>query len=162
MQIFIILKLLILLAVANGVPVLAKRLFGNRLSYALDGGARFIDGRPLFGTSKTVRGLLLSIAATTAVPPLLGLDFTTGFLVGLGAMAGDLLSSFTKRRLGMKPSGRATGLDQIPESLLPALMCWEHLSLSVTDVIVLVALFFVGEVILSRLLFSLHIRDRPY
>ena len=41
-------------------------------------------------------------------------------------------------------------------------MCWEHLSLSVTDVIVLVALFFVGEVILSRLLFSVHIRDRPF
>jgi CDP-diglyceride synthetase len=162
MQIFIILKLLILLAVANGVPVIAKRLFGNRLSYALDGGARFIDGRPLFGTSKTVRGLLLSIAVTTAVPPLLALDFTTGFLVGLGAMAGDLLSSFTKRRLGMKPSSKATGLDQIPESLLPALMCWKHLSLSFIDVIALVGAFFVGEILLSLLLFKAHIRDRPY
>jgi CDP-archaeol synthase len=162
MQIFIILKLLILLAVANGAPVIAKRLFGNRLSNALDGGARFIDGRPLFGTSKTVRGLLLSIAATTAVPPLLGLDFTTGFLIGLGAMAGDLLSSFTKRRLGMKPSSKATGLDQIPESLLPALMCWKHLSLSFIDVIALVGAFFVGEILLSLLLFKAHIRDRPY
>jgi CDP-diglyceride synthetase len=162
MQILIILKLLILLAVANGVPVLAKRLLGNRLSYALDGGAHFIDGRALFGTSKTVRGLLLSIAATTAVPPLLGLDFTTGFLVGLGAMAGDLLSSFTKRRLGMKPSSKATGLDQIPESLLPALMCWKHLSLSFIDVIALVGAFFVGEILLSLLLFKAHIRDRPY
>jgi hypothetical protein len=162
MQTFIILKLLILLAVANGVPVIAKRLFGNRLSYALDGGARFIDGRPLFGTSKTVRGLLLSIAATTAVPPLLGLDSTTGFLIGLGAMAGDLLSSFTKRRLGMKPSSRAIGLDHIPESLLPALMCWKHLSLSLTDVITLVAAFFVGGILLSLLLFKAHIRDRPY
>ena len=162
MQIFVILKLLTLLAVANGVPVIAKRLFGNHLSYALDGGARFIDGRPLFGTSKTVRGLLLSIAATTAVPPLLGLDFTTGFLIGLGAMAGDLLSSFTKRRLGMKPSSRATGLDQIPESLLPALICWKHLSLSLTDVIALVVAFFVGEILLSLLLFKAHIRDRPY
>jgi hypothetical protein len=162
MQIFIILKLLILLAVANGVPVIAKRLFGNRLSYALDGGARFIDGRPLFGTSKTVRGLLLSIAVTTAVPPLLALDFTTGFLVGLGAMAGDLLSSFTKRRLGMKPSSRATGLDQIPESLLPALMCWKHLSLSLADVIALVTAFFVSGILLSLLLFKAHVRDRPY
>jgi CDP-archaeol synthase len=162
MQIFITLKLLILLAVANGVPVIAKRLFGNRLSYALDGGSRFIDGRSLFGTSKTVRGLLLSIGATSAASPLFGLDFTTGFLVGLGAMAGDLLSSFTKRRLGMKPSSRATGLDQIPESLLPALMCWKHLSLSLADVIALVAAFFVGEILLSLLLFKAHIRDRPY
>ena len=162
MQIFIILKLLILLAVANGAPVVAKRLFGNRLSYALDGGARFIDGRALFGTSKTVRGLLLSIGATIVASPLFGLDFTTGFLVGLGAMAGDLLSSFTKRRLGMKPSSKATGLDQIPESLLPALMCWKHLSLSFIDVIALVGAFFVGEILLSLLLFKAHIRDRPY
>lgn len=162
MHIIVIFKLLILLAVANGVPVIAKRLFGNRLSCALDGGARFIDGRPLFGASKTLRGLLFSIVVTTAVPPFIDLDFTSGFLVGLGAMAGDLLSSFTKRRLSIKPSGRATGLDQIPESLLPALMCWKHLSLSVTDVIVLVAVFFVGEIILSRLLFKVRIRDRPY
>jgi CDP-2,3-bis-(O-geranylgeranyl)-sn-glycerol synthase len=162
MQTLVIFKLLILLAVANGVPVIAKRLFRNRLSCALDGGTRFIDGRPLFGTSKTLRGLLLSIVVTTVVPPLLNLDFASGFLVGLGAMTGDLLASFTKRRLGIKPSGRATGLDQIPESLLPALMCWKHLSLSVADVIALVAVFFVGEISLSHLLFRMHIRDRPY
>jgi CDP-archaeol synthase len=162
MQIIVVLKLLILLTVANGVPVIAKRLLGNHLACALDGGARFIDGQVLFGASKTVRGLLLSIAATMAVPPLFGLDFTTGFLVGLGAMAGDLLSSFTKRRLGMKPSSKATGLDQIPESLLPALMCWKHLSLSLIDVIALVGAFFVGEILLSRLLFKVRIRERPY
>ncbi len=162
MQILLIFKLLILLAVANGVPVLAKRLFGNRPSYALDGGARFIDGRPLFGASKTWRGLLLSIVVTTAVSPLLRLEFASGFLVGLGAMVGDLLSSFTKRRLGIKPSNKATGLDQVPESLLPAIMCWKHLSLSAVDVMIVVAIFFVGEIILSRLMFSLHIRDRPY
>jgi CDP-archaeol synthase len=162
MQIVVILKLLMLLAVANGVPVLAKRLLGNHLSYALDGDARFIDGHPLFGASKTVRGLLLSIAATTAASPLFGLDFTTGFLVGLGSMTGDLLSSFTKRRLGMKPSSKATGLDQIPESLLPALLCWKHLSLSLIDVISLVGAFVVGEILLSRLLFKARIRDRPY
>ena len=162
MQILVIFRLLILLAVANGVPVLAKRLFGNRLSCALDGGARFIDGCPLFGASKTLRGLLLSIVVTTAVSPLLDLDFTSGFLVGLGAMVGDLLSSFTKRRLGIRPSGRATGLDQVPESLLPALICWKHLSLSALDVIGVVVVFFAGEIVLSRLMFRLHVRDRPY
>lgn len=162
MQILVILRLLILLAIANGVPVLAKRLLGARLSCALDGGARFIDGRPLFGASKTLRGLLLSIVFTTALAPLLGLDFTSGFLVGLGAMVGDLFSSFTKRRLDIQPSGRATGLDQVPESLLPAILCWQHLSLSAVDVIALVIVFFVGEIFVSRVMFRLHVRDRPY
>ena len=77
-------------------------------------------------------------------------------------MTGDLLSSFTKRRLALKPSSRATGLDQIPESLVPALMCWHELSLTVADVVAVVGLFFFGEIVLSRLLFRMHIRDRPY
>ena len=77
-------------------------------------------------------------------------------------MVGDLISSFIKRRMGRPPSSRALGLDQIPESLLPALACKSLLALTVADVILVVALFSVGGFILSGLLFKLHIRDRPY
>lgn len=158
----IVLKLLLLLTIANGAPVVAKRLLGSRLSYPLDGHARFLDGRPLFGTSKTIRGLVLSIAMTSGVAPMLELKLSTGFLIGTGAMVGDLLSSFTKRRLGLKPSSRTTGLDQIPESLLPALLCWQELSLTAADGVAMVGGFLIGEIILSRWLFRMHIRDRPY
>jgi CDP-2,3-bis-(O-geranylgeranyl)-sn-glycerol synthase len=162
MQVLIILELLVLLTIANGVPVIAKRLLGDRLAWPLDGNARFIDGRPLFGASKTIRGLALAVVATGAVAPLLGLAVTTGVLVGAGAMAGDLVSSFTKRRLDFKPSSRATGLDQIPESLIPALLCRQELGLGPADIVAVVAIFFAGEIVLSRLLFRMHIRDRPY
>ena len=50
----------------------------------------------------------------------------------------------------------------VDAALLPALMCWKHLSLSLADVIALVGAFFVGEILLSLLLFKAHIRDRPY
>lgn len=162
MQTLVILKLLALLTIANGAPVIARHLLGDRLSFPLDGYARFIDGRPLLGASKTVRGLVLSVVATDIVALLLGMSLRTGILVGVGAMAGDLLSSFTKRRLALEPSSRATGLDQIPESLVPALMCWHELSLTTADVVAVVGLFFLGEIVLSRLLFRMHIRDRPY
>ena len=65
----IILQLLFLLMVANGTPVIAKKLLGSRCSYPLDGGVGFIDGRPLFGTSKTIRGILLAIVTTVAAAP---------------------------------------------------------------------------------------------
>jgi len=78
------------------------------------------------------------------------------------AMSGDLFSSFVKRRLGRPPSSRAIGLDQVPESLLPLLACTFFLPLSFLDVIVTLLLFFVGELALSRVLFKLHIRNRPY
>ena len=162
MQVLIILELLILLTIANGVPVIAKRLLGDRFAWPLDGNVRFIDGRPLFGASKTIRGLVLAVVATGAVAPLLGLAVTTGVLVGAGAMVGDLSSSFTKRRLDFKPSSRATGLDQVPESLIPVLLCRQELGLGAADIVAVVAIFFAGEILLSRLLFRMHIRDRPY
>lgn len=78
------------------------------------------------------------------------------------AMAGDLLSSFLKRRLKFQPSSRATGLDQIPESLLPALACRPMLGFTAIDISAVVTVFSIGEMALSRLLFQWHVRDEPF
>ena len=77
-------------------------------------------------------------------------------------MAGDLFSSFVKRRLNLRPSSRALGLDQVPESLFPLLACRDVLSLTAADIALAVGIFFVGELILSRLLYKAHLRDEPY
>ena len=115
-------RLLILLAVANGAPVIAKRIFGERYSQPLDWAAPFIDGKPVFGPSKTIRGILSAIIATTASGPLLGLKAEIGGLIAVAAMTGDLFSSFIKRRFGSAPSSQALGLDQIPK-FAPATGC---------------------------------------
>lgn len=162
MQYLSILQLIILLSVANGSPVIAKRIFGDNYAQPLDGNIKFVDGQPLFGASKTVRGILASILVTPACAPLLGLKLEIGLVVAITAMAGDLLSSFLKRRFGLEPSSKALGLDQIPESLFPLLACRHALSLTALDIVAATALFFVGEVLLSRVLFRLHVRDRPY
>ncbi len=162
MEILVVLQLLMLLAVANGTPVIAKRLLGRRFAAPLDGGLSFFDGRPLFGASKTLRGIAVSIPATALAAPLFGLDMQIGAIIGASSMAGDLLSSFLKRRLNLAPSQQALGLDQVPESLFPLLACRAALSLSALDIAAGVVLFFVGELLLSRLLYRLHIRDRPY
>ena len=158
----IILQLLILLMLANGTPVIAKKLLGDRYSYPLDGNLTFADGRPVFGRSKTIRGIALAVLITTAGAPLVGLDWRIGLLVGGFAMAGDLFSSFCKRRRGLPSSSRASGLDQIPESLLPLLACRNLLALTVADIVVCVVMFVIGEVVLSRLLYAFRLRDRPY
>src|SRR5215831_5236302 len=89
-----ILQLLALLVLANGAPVAAKKVLGERFAYPLDGGAAFVDGRPLFGQSKTIRGVVFAVLAATIGAPLVGLEWQIGFLVGSLAMAGDLTSSF--------------------------------------------------------------------
>lgn len=162
MQTLVVIQLLILLTLANGAPVIAKRLLGSRLAWPLDGGVRFVDGRPLFGPSKTFRGLVVSVLVTAALAPLLGFGVMIGVIVAVTAMFGDLLSSFLKRRMRRPPSSQALGLDQVPESLFPLLACRSELDLSAVDITVTVALFFVGELLLSRLLYKLRIRDRPY
>ena len=121
-----------------------------------------MDGRRLLGPSKTVRGIVLATLVTAAGSALLDLGWWLGALVGSLAMAGDVFSSFVKRRLRMPPSSKAPGLDQIPEALFPVLACWAWLSLSLVDMALTVALFFVGGIVFSRLFFALGLRDRPY
>ncbi len=162
MNLTAIVQLLVLLAIANTAPIVGKRLFGARLAYAIDGGLQFFDGRPLFGPSKTIRGLVLAVLVTSAAAPLIAVTWQTGALIGSLAMVGDLLSSFLKRRLKLPPSSKATGLDQVPESLLPTLACRGILSLSTLDIVVCVLVFLVGEIILARLSYRLRFRDRPY
>src|SRR3981081_4372932 len=94
MQLLHILQILVLLTLANGTPIVAKKVFGPRFTLPLDGGSTFYDGRPLFGPSKTVRGILTSIVITTAGAPLVGLDLTIGAIIASAAMAGHGFSRF--------------------------------------------------------------------
>ena len=162
MHIGSILQLMVLLTLANGAPVVAKKIFGGRFALPLDFGLMFFDGRPVFGSSKTFRGIAVAIFAAAIGAPLVGLDPIVGVTAAGAAMAGDLFSSFVKRRLNLPPSSQARGLDQIPESLLPMLACRDALSLTAVDIVLGVGVFFAGELVLSRLLFRAHLRDEPY
>ncbi len=157
-----ILQLLLLIWIANGAPVVARTLFGTRLGYPLDGGVRFWDGRPFLGPAKTLRGVVAAVVVTTLAALGLGLAPGLGALVGSAAVAGDLVSSFIKRRLGIPASGRARGLDQVPEALLPALFAAPSLDLEAAEVLLVVGLFVVLAVALSPVLCRMRVRETPY
>jgi len=156
------LKLLLLLGVANGAPLLAHRLLGSRCGWPLDGKLVFVDGHRLLGSSKTVRGLVVAIVATACAAPVLGIAPALGARIGLAAMAGDATASFIKRRLGLAPGARCQGLDQIPESLLPLLAVAGPLGLTLPQIAGVPFAFYLLELPVSRLLFRLGIRERPY
>src|ERR1035437_11189832 len=48
---------------------------GDFISHPVDGGRGFVDGQPLFGPSKTTRGIVLSVLVTSACAPLLGVQW---------------------------------------------------------------------------------------
>ena len=119
MQFFELLLLVAPAFVSNAVPV----VFGG--GQKLDFGKKFPDGKRIFGDSKTIRGLFSGIVAGTiigtlivfAIPYLswlsLGQKISLAFLISTGAMAGDLLGSFTKRRFGLAPGSQYFLLDQL-------------------------------------------------
>ena len=166
------LKLLTLIIVANGSPIVAQKLLGNRWRSPLDAGKHFIDRKPLLGAAKTWRGILAACLLTSLAAWIMHLYPMTGFLIALCAMLGDLLSSFIKRRLGMPSSSMALGLDQIPESLSPLLLVKVFAPALLppplqadptwTMVWQIVAMFFIAELLVSKILYRLHIRNEPY
>jgi CDP-diglyceride synthetase len=155
-------KLLALILIANGAPLFANRLLGERGAWPIDGGLRFIDGRPLLGRGKTWRGLGAGVLACAVTAPLLGLSVALGVVVGATAMLGDALASCIKRRLGIPSGGHALGLDQVPEALLPLLACRVFIDIGAGWILVITLVFAVSVLLISRVLFALGVRDTPY
>jgi CDP-2,3-bis-(O-geranylgeranyl)-sn-glycerol synthase len=97
--------------VANAAPL----VFGG--GKPLDRGRNFIDGRPIFGAHKTVRGVVAGILAgslvglgESLVDPRLAI---AGVAISFGAVLGDLLGAFVKRRLNMPPGRLFPVVDQL-------------------------------------------------
>ncbi|MFO1428981.1 MAG: CDP-archaeol synthase [Candidatus Competibacteraceae bacterium] len=155
-------QLLLLILVANGAPILGAATFGSHAAWPVDGGCLWFDGHPLLGVSKTWRGVLLAVSATTVMAWLLHLPLRVGLQVGAFAVLGDFLSSFSKRRMGLASSSMALGLDQIPEALLPLLAVKQDFRLDWSDILETVAAFIILELLLSQILYRLNIRNRPY
>jgi len=161
MSIYLI-HLLLLIIIANGAPIILCAIMGNYLDFAIDFGYRLPDNNPLFGSSKTWRGVVAAVIFTSIAAILIGYPASTGAQVAIYAALGDILSSFIKRRLGMAPSSMAPLLDQVPESFLPAVMLMDTFELDLQSIIILVCVFIVVELLLSGIFFKLGIRKRPY
>jgi CDP-2,3-bis-(O-geranylgeranyl)-sn-glycerol synthase len=107
---------------ANAAPV----IFGG--GQPMDFGRTFFDGKPFLGSHKTFRGFLAGIIVGTLVGLLqtilyeqflfqYGVQFQytifLGFMLSLGALTGDLIESFIKRRLNRSPGSSLPIADQI-------------------------------------------------
>jgi len=104
---------------ANAIPVI---LGGGR---PIDSGRTFLDGKPIFGAHKTFRGFFAGLLIGTLIgalqsviseffsTPLFQYPLLLGFTISLGALLGDLLDSFIKRRLNLSPGAPFPIVDQL-------------------------------------------------
>lgn len=107
--------------VANGTPV----VFGG--GPPIDGGKKLSDGFRIFGDGKTTQGFLLGLLGGIIIGLIQNFiwgrpgGWTISILLALGALLGDLVGSFLKRRMGLRRGSSAIGLDQL-EFLVGALL----------------------------------------
>ena len=149
--------------VANAAPVV---LGGGR---PIDGGRKFTDGRPIFGPGKSILGFVAGLIAGSVFAMLQGVAVgllysysLRGFLLALGALTGDLLGSFIKRRINLARGAAAPGLDQLGFVVLALLFAsplfvpgWEViLTILVITPPIHLATNFIGH--------KLKLKDRPY
>jgi hypothetical protein len=146
-------QLLTLIITANGAPVLARLLFGDKLNTAVDLGSVWTDNHPLFGASKTWRGIAAALLATAMLALFLGYSAQIGIQIAAYAIIGDLMSSFIKRRFAMPVSAAAVLLDQVPESLFPALLMMTVFRLHLVSIVWLVIIFTVIDLVVTYFLY---------
>ncbi|MDW8063516.1 MAG: CDP-2,3-bis-(O-geranylgeranyl)-sn-glycerol synthase [Candidatus Caldarchaeum sp.] len=102
--------------VSNATPVVAVKLL--KKATPIDGGKNFPDGRRILGDGKTFEGLVSGVSAGFAVGAAMNFLFPwlfsllEVFLLSLGAMIGDIVGAFFKRRMGLKQGSPAPVLDQ--------------------------------------------------
>jgi len=155
-------KLLVLLGTANTMPIIARLVLKRRAETPVDFNMPFWDGRPLFGPHKTWRGIAASIAGTALMSWMVDMGPAAGFWLASFSMAGDLISSFIKRRLNLKSGARATGLDQAIEAFLPLALMKNQLSLTWTECFGITIVFTILEMVLSPVFYRLGFRRHPY
>jgi CDP-diglyceride synthetase len=158
----VFLHILVLLIATNGAPVIVAFVCGSHGALPIDLGRQCADGRPIFGASKTWRGLASALLTSTVLACIFGYGLDFGLAFGALVITGDLCSSFIKRRLGLEPSSKSLGLDQLPESLLPSVYAVVSLNIVWWWAPVFALTFMLIEIVVSKPLYWLHIRNRPY
>ncbi|AFZ70890.1 CDP-diglyceride synthetase [Caldisphaera lagunensis DSM 15908] len=98
--------------VANGTPVIVHGL------PPIDMGKKWRDGRRIFGDGKTWGGILSGIIAGLIIGSIESVIIWhnmlyDAFIASFGALIGDLIASFIKRRIGLERGAPAPLLDQL-------------------------------------------------
>ncbi len=161
--------------VANMSPVLVKRRF-ERFAVPIDGG-RCWRGQRILGDHKTWRGLIAGAVTGVAVyegqrflycagllRPLALFDYEPwpvigGLLMGVGALVGDAVKSFFKRRTGIAPGKSWLGFDQVDFYVGAAAMLAPLYAPPLLPFVASLPIVFVGDMATNALGYRLGLKD---
>jgi len=85
-----------------------------------------------------------------------------GLLIGTGAIGGDVVKSFLKRRRGIVAGARWIPADQLDFAVGALLLIQPRAHLRGTDIALILAFTFVGDIVVNQVSFRLGIRDTAW
>jgi CDP-2,3-bis-(O-geranylgeranyl)-sn-glycerol synthase len=151
---------------ANGAPV----LFGG--GRPIDSGKLSRDGKPIFGSHKTIRGFVFGLLIGTfvgwvqeAYGPSVGLpqgSIILGFALSLGALIGDLIGSFIKRRMNLKPGAHLPLSDQMDFVLIALLFSLPVQPPTITYALIILVLTAPIHYMVNIMAYLLKLKKTPW
>jgi CDP-2,3-bis-(O-geranylgeranyl)-sn-glycerol synthase len=119
--------------IANSTPVV---LGGGA---PVDGGRLWSDGKPILGTNKTIRGCITGVLAGSIVGLIQG-NLMGGFVQATGAILGDLISSFMKRRKDYAPGSSMPLVDQLDFITLAVILSYPFQTTNLLSVVIIIVI----------------------
>jgi len=157
---------------ANMAPVIVKNRF-KKIAVPLD------LGKGIFGNNKTYRGLIFGILFAIVIAyfqfllyrfgVFKGLSFVDysnwlllGALMGCGALFGDLVESFIKRRLNIGPGQRFIPWDQVDFVIGALVFVGFVVVLDWKKVLVIILVSVLGHILVNHAAYYLGVRKEKW
>ncbi len=140
---------------ANAAPV----PFGG--GPPLDAGETWLDGKPFLGNHKTLRGCIVGILAGLLIGVLQG-NMLSGLAQGVGAILGDLISSFFKRRWDVAPGESFPLLDQLDFIVVAVILSQPFTRATLTEIIIILVVTVPIHYLSNYVSWMLKMKEHPW
>ena len=127
----------------------------------LDGGRKWLDGKPFLGSHKTVKGTFFGFVVGAVVGFLQG-NPLGGVLQSVGAITGDIVASFFKRRWNLRPGESMPLVDQLDFITFAILMSYPVQRTSLEGVLLILVLTVPIHYVVNYVAWLLRLKENPW
>ena len=162
---------------------LSGLVFGGKKP--IDNNKTLSDGRRLLGNGVTWTGLIAGTIMGTIIGGIIGIvglnipeltgniinihmpttlsyGIIYGFIMGLGALIGDAVGSFIKRRIGIDQGESAPILDQLDFVIMSIILIYPFIPLSINFILIICAMTIILHLLSNSIAYLLGIKDVWY
>ena len=157
---------------ANGTPVIVYKILNGKTT-PIDKGIIVWDGQRLLGDGKSIEGFISGVMVGSVTGliinfliPHLYKNPIEYLLLSIGAMTGDLIGSFIKRRLKMERGAPFPIIDQTGFIIIALLLVWITIGLpnwiNLELIFIILIITFILHIATNILAYMVGIKNKPW